>query len=110
MIQKLSSIGGLNLRDGVKMILQRIMTNDVMALMNIKGKRGKIAFGTTAVFKAVIESAIQHFQTTERHTIEAVAQCLKYAPDRRGGGGRKKVFSFSITTLTKLNNLLLQNH
>ena len=30
------------------------MTNDVMALMNIKGKRGKIAFGTTAVFKAVI--------------------------------------------------------
>ena len=28
--------------------------------------------------------------TTERETTEAVAQCLNYEPDRRGGGGRKK--------------------
>ena len=30
------------------------MSHDVMSLMNINGNRGKMAFGSTAVFKAVI--------------------------------------------------------
>ena len=44
----------------------------------------------TPVFFVVAASAVQQFQTTERETTEAVAECLKYTLDRRGGGCRKK--------------------
>lgn len=35
-------------------------------------------------------SAVQQFNATEHTTKEVIAKFLKYAPDRRGGGGRKK--------------------
>ena len=44
----------------------------------------------TTVFFVVAASSVQQFQTTERETIEAVAQCLNCEPDRRRGGGCKK--------------------
>ena len=34
-------------------------------------------------------SLVQHFNITEHESQNAIARVLKYAPDRRGGGGRK---------------------
>ncbi|XP_021372908.1 arginine/serine-rich protein 1-like [Mizuhopecten yessoensis] len=90
-IERLCSVGGLNLKDNVRKIMDRFMTNDVMAGFNMKGNKGKMSFQKTAVFKVVQASVIKTFGTATEHEVDgAIGSCLKYAPDRRGGGGRKK--------------------
>lgn len=44
----------------------------------------------TALFLSIIaESVLTHQPETETSVAVAVAKCLKYAPDRIGGGGRR---------------------
>jgi len=41
-----------------------------------------------SVLVCVTESALTAFNGTESQVLKAVTACLKYAPDRKGGGGR----------------------
>ncbi|XP_014681926.1 PREDICTED: uncharacterized protein LOC106821570 [Priapulus caudatus] len=89
MVASLSKIGGINNKDTAKNILQRLMANDVMSKFNMKGKKGKFAFKGTRIHQAIRESMLKE-GVTEHIIDQDLAYCLKYAPDRRGGGGRKK--------------------
>lgn len=92
MVQKLSAVGGVNLRDNAKRVMEKIMTNEVMSTFNMKGNKGKKSFASTVVFGVVQESIMKTFQTkTEQEVSTAIAVCLKYAPDRCGGGRKKTV-------------------
>ncbi|XP_053385097.1 uncharacterized protein LOC128550310 [Mercenaria mercenaria] len=90
LIQKLSLVGGINVKDNVKRILEKLMSNELMSKFNMKGNRQKMAFEKTGLIKVVQASAMKTFATTEQDVNVAVAGCLKYAPDRRGGTGRVK--------------------
>jgi len=41
-----------------------------------------------SVLVCATESALTAFNGTESQVLQAVTACLKYAPDRKGGGGR----------------------
>ncbi|KAG7160104.1 uncharacterized protein LOC121876632 [Homarus americanus] len=92
MIHHLFSIGGLNIKDSVQKIMGRLMTNDVMAQLNMRGNRGKVAFcKMTNLYNAIIASVRKQFpDATETEVGAVMATTLRYAPDRRGGGGRRK--------------------
>ncbi|XP_052769754.1 uncharacterized protein LOC128209659 [Mya arenaria] len=93
MVQALSAIGGVNVRDNVKNILEKLMSNELISLFNMKGNNNKLSFKSSAICGIVIASAMKtkvKEGMTEHEVMLAVQTCLKYAPDRRGGGGRKK--------------------
>ncbi|XP_061194512.1 serine/threonine-protein kinase PRP4 homolog [Saccostrea echinata] len=88
--QRLSSVGGISARDGTKKILQKVMSNDLMAKFNMKGHKGKEPFAKSQLCEIVKGAVLKRFQATEHDIIQNIAAVLKYAPDRRGGGGRGK--------------------
>ncbi|KAJ7998905.1 hypothetical protein DPEC_G00209820 [Dallia pectoralis] len=90
MKQSLSRVGGNTLRDNVTRVMERVMTNELMSNFNMKGRKGtKKSFLTHTLSKIIIESImITHPYATESAIIRLMANVLKYAPDRRGGGGR----------------------
>ncbi|KAI0211438.1 hypothetical protein LSAT2_003733 [Lamellibrachia satsuma] len=90
MITRLAKIGGINVKDSARKVMQRLLTNDVMALMNMHGNRGKTAFANTKLHGIVKASVLKNQTGTETDIDSAVSACLKYAPDRIGGGGRHK--------------------
>ncbi|XP_030251429.1 uncharacterized protein LOC115568360 isoform X3 [Sparus aurata] len=92
LINGLSRIGGIHLKDNVKRIMEKLMSNDLMSQFNMKGGWGKLAFTKLRLFSVITESVLKtpgREEETEAKISEAVAFCLKYAPDRVGGGGRK---------------------
>ncbi|XP_026094139.1 uncharacterized protein LOC113066474 [Carassius auratus] len=86
----LSKVGGIHLKDNVKRVMEKLMTNEVMARFNMKGGKGKLAFTKLNLYTVVSESVQKTSKETEAYIAAAIAFCLKYAPDRVGGGGRKK--------------------
>ncbi|KAI0240619.1 hypothetical protein LSAT2_008637 [Lamellibrachia satsuma] len=90
MITQLAKIGGINVKDNARKVMQRLLTNDVMALMNMHGNRGKTAFANTKLHGIVKASVLKNQTGTETDIDSAVSACLKYAPDRVGGGGSHK--------------------
>ncbi|XP_039541171.1 uncharacterized protein LOC120488615 [Pimephales promelas] len=91
LINTLSKVGGVHLKDNVKRVMEKLMTNEVMSNFNMKGGKGKLAFTKLRLFTVVTESVQRTTGETEANIAAAVTFCLKYAPDRVGGGGRKKV-------------------
>lgn len=87
---KLMSVGGTDIKDGVKNIMRRVMTNELMSKLNMSGHRGKIPFKDYTIFKVINDVALKAFNGTEKEVKEIVSRTLKYAPDRAGGGGRNK--------------------
>ncbi|KAK6318782.1 hypothetical protein J4Q44_G00099930 [Coregonus suidteri] len=90
MKQFLSRIGGNTLRENVTRVMERLMTNELMSTFNMKGRKGtKKSFLTHSLSKIIIDSImITHPYATESAVMHLMANVLKYAPDRRGGGGR----------------------
>ncbi|XP_057301407.1 uncharacterized protein LOC130635896 isoform X3 [Hydractinia symbiolongicarpus] len=69
----------------------RIMNNEVMSALNMKGKgkSEKVGFARMNLYKAVVETVIKHQKNaTEGEVRACTASILKYAPDRCGGAGR----------------------
>ncbi|KAI0217001.1 hypothetical protein LSAT2_031075 [Lamellibrachia satsuma] len=89
-ITQLAKIGGINVKDNARKVMQRLLTNDVMALMNMHGNRGKTAFANTKLHGIVKASVLKNQTGTETDIDSAVSACLKYAPDRVGGGRSHK--------------------
>lgn len=85
-----AQIGGNDYKDHIKKAMQRCMTNKVMSYMNISGKKNKYAFGGSNYFKLVKEVMMRNYNVTENQVVEATANYLKWAPERKDGGGRKK--------------------
>nr|XP_034316493.1 uncharacterized protein LOC117685971 [Crassostrea gigas] len=88
---KMRLIGGTSLGDLDKNAMKRCMTNGLMAKMNLKGKKGKYAFGNTNICRIIKDGVIQsHPNATEANIFDEMNRFLKYAPGRIGGGGRGK--------------------
>ncbi|XP_052706413.1 serine/threonine-protein kinase PRP4 homolog [Crassostrea angulata] len=87
----LQKIGGTDGTDHMKKAMLRTMTNSYMAGLNMKGKRGKKAFGSSQLYLLIKETVLtSHTQYTESKFNEDLAKLLKYAPERVGGGGRRR--------------------
>nr|XP_034333198.1 serine/threonine-protein kinase PRP4 homolog isoform X4 [Crassostrea gigas] len=87
----LQKIGGTDGTDHMKKAMLRTMTNSYMAGLNMKGKRGKKAFGSSQLYLLIKETVLtSHTQYTESKFNEDFAKFLKYAPERVGGGGRRR--------------------
>ncbi|XP_067271044.1 uncharacterized protein [Pseudorasbora parva] len=88
LITQLSKIGGKNIRDCSTKILDRLMTNSLMAQLNMKGHGSKTAFQCTALYSTMID-AIKKWngKATDHDIYKAVGDHLKHAPGRSGGGG-----------------------
>ncbi|XP_074646578.1 uncharacterized protein LOC141902649 isoform X2 [Tubulanus polymorphus] len=90
LVLRLEKIGGETVANSVLKTMQRVMTNDVMSKFNMKGNRGKRAFEKTNMCLAITESVMKLFSTaTEGMVLKSIGTTLKYAPDRKGGPGRK---------------------
>ncbi|XP_071139292.1 uncharacterized protein [Mytilus edulis] len=85
-----AKIGGSDFGDHIKKSMERLMTNKLMAKMNMSGKVEKYSFGKSNVFKLLKDVIMTKYGVTEQEVSEKAANYLKWAPDRRGGGGRKK--------------------
>ncbi|KAJ8280485.1 hypothetical protein GJAV_G00055140 [Gymnothorax javanicus] len=69
--------------------LLRVLLNEVMALFNRSGNKGKRALMRLQLFSVMRDSVMaSHAHATEAEICAAMASHLKYAPDRRGGAGR----------------------
>ncbi|XP_049446669.1 uro-adherence factor A-like isoform X2 [Epinephelus fuscoguttatus] len=66
------------------------MTNKMMAKMSLRGRSGKVAFMKTHLYKTICDAVFSSFNTTMTKVEEYMSKYLKYAPERMGGGGRKK--------------------
>ncbi|XP_077065757.1 uncharacterized protein LOC143718621 [Siphateles boraxobius] len=56
LITQLSKVGGKNIRDCTTKILDRLMTNNLMSQLNMKGHGSKTAFQSTSLFTTVIDA------------------------------------------------------
>lgn len=85
----LTRIGGNTNAENARRILNKLMTNEVMALFSLKGKKGKRAFEPLNLCTAVRGAVVKTMGCTDVAAEAAIAAGLKYAPDRQGGGGRR---------------------
>ncbi|XP_042610152.1 uncharacterized protein LOC109091630 isoform X6 [Cyprinus carpio] len=86
----LKRLGGVDAADHVKKSMAATMTNKMMAIMSLRGRSGKVAFMKTRLYKIICDAVFSSFDTTTTKVDEYMAKYLKYAPERMGGGGRKK--------------------
>ncbi|XP_052770777.1 cadherin EGF LAG seven-pass G-type receptor 2-like [Mya arenaria] len=100
-VQVLSKIGGVDAKDNVKKIMERLMSNRLIALFSMKGrstKNGeprKLGVQTSSVYEVVKASAFNTYMKeglTDQHIYKYTGDTLKYVPDRHGGGGRKLTY------------------
>ncbi|CAB4003837.1 Hypothetical predicted protein [Paramuricea clavata] len=68
---------------------RKIMSNKVMAGMNMNGNGGKLAFQKRIIYEIITVSVLKNHQGMEDDVYQATPKLFKYAPDRKGGGGRK---------------------
>ncbi|WAR07789.1 hypothetical protein MAR_017747 [Mya arenaria] len=62
-VQALSAIGCVNVRDNVKNILEKLMSNELISLFNMKGNNNKLSFKSSAICGIVID---QEYCDSER--------------------------------------------
>ncbi|XP_051993030.1 uncharacterized protein LOC127651291 [Xyrauchen texanus] len=91
MVSRLVRIGGANLEDCVKNVMKRVLTNRLMATMNMDGSGVKKAFGKTRLCRVIIGAVQQSKPSASEAEIKKyMGSCLRSAPDRCGGMGRQK--------------------
>lgn len=83
-------LGGVDDVDMVKKSMSATLSNGVMAQYNLKGKCGKLPFCKTQLFQVICDAVINTHNTTHTKVLETMSKFLKYAPERMGGGGRKR--------------------
>lgn len=92
-VQQLSRVGGMSVRDCVNKVMNRIMSNALMAKFNMRGggQLEKKAFKATPLYN-IIQDAVKRWSpnATDLEIDVAMAEHLKHAPGRAGGGGYKK--------------------
>ncbi|XP_023930176.1 uncharacterized protein LOC112041349 [Lingula anatina] len=84
-----AGIGGINKCDHTKKAMQRCMTNRVMAGINFSGKKNKFPFGHSNFFKVIKDVMMSRYSCTEKEVTDSIVNYLKWAPERKDGGGRK---------------------
>ncbi|CAL8372043.1 unnamed protein product [Gadus morhua 'NCC'] len=89
LMAQLSKVGGKDIKDCVAKILNRLMTNGLMSHFNMMGHGGKTAFKAMTLY-GVLTAAVKKWseRATDHDIGRAVADQLKHAPGRSGGGGK----------------------
>ena len=75
--------------------MSRTMSVNVMAQLNMDGKtrrceKRKTGFKGSELYNLILNIVTEEFKCTEADVRKKITNILKYAPDRRGGGGRNK--------------------
>ncbi|XP_052087914.1 uncharacterized protein LOC127724953 [Mytilus californianus] len=87
----LRRIGGVDFKDLLKKAMTRMMSNSVMSKMNMKGKKNKVGFVKTKLYRVISGCVMNAYpEITETQLKEELSKFLKYAPERAGGGGRER--------------------
>ncbi|XP_062613764.1 uncharacterized protein LOC134275498 [Saccostrea cucullata] len=75
----------------MKKSMLRTITYSYMAGMNMKGKWGQRAFASSLLYQLIKDAVLSsHKEYTESKFNEDLGKFLKYAPQRLGGGRKKK--------------------
>ncbi|XP_026054618.1 protein SON-like [Carassius auratus] len=91
MVSRLVRIRGADLEDCVKNMMKRVLTNRLMATMNMDGSGVKKAFGKTRLCRVMIGAVQQSKPSASEAEIKKyMGSYLRSAPDRYGGMGRQK--------------------
>ncbi|XP_073713968.1 uncharacterized protein [Misgurnus anguillicaudatus] len=96
MVCKLCQIGGRNLKDSARRMLDRVLKNSLMSQFNMKGGGPllKKAFEKTALFSVIKDAVLNNFpEATELEVKAAIGGHFKQAPGRTGGGGYKSKYN-----------------
>ncbi|KAF8569167.1 hypothetical protein P879_03757 [Paragonimus westermani] len=92
-VHTISSIGGADLSDVVKRILQSLVHNDLAKTINWKGTNGKRNFSSMRL-ASLIKAAVScnGFENTTHESIEKrIQRWFQNAPDRDGGRNRRRL-------------------
>ncbi|KAF8562798.1 hypothetical protein P879_10634, partial [Paragonimus westermani] len=87
-VHSISRIGGTDLRNVVKRILNSLVHNDLAKIINWRGLNGKIKFSTMQLTNAIKDGVIRTaaFEETTGESVEKyVKRRFKNAGDRDGG-------------------------
>jgi len=92
LVKQLSKLGGSTPQDITRNAMHALMTNSLMGMFNMKGKKGaKVAFTKKKICDAIIACVMaNHKEATISVILAKMANVLKYAPDRLDGGGRAR--------------------
>ncbi|XP_073671204.1 uncharacterized protein [Paramisgurnus dabryanus] len=96
MVFKLCQIGGRNLKDSARRMLDRVLKNSLMSQFNMKGGGPllKKAFEKTALFSVIKDAILNNYpEATELEVKSAIGGHFKQAPGRTGGGGYKSKYN-----------------
>jgi len=97
LVEKLMTLGGKSLAETLKNMMRRLLTNQVLAKFNLRGKGNKRSMMSTETYKVLLACTMKrHANSTEVDVKDAMAIILKTAPDRPGGGGRKTTIGINI--------------
>ncbi|XP_031155861.1 uncharacterized protein LOC116049943 isoform X11 [Sander lucioperca] len=92
LVCQLARVGGKDVKDCTHKVMDRLFTNNLMTLFNLKGKgkKDKIGLEDKKLFSA-IKAAVMKWDAaaTEAQIKSAASDHLKHAPGRVGGGGYK---------------------
>ncbi|XP_064462989.1 uncharacterized protein LOC135373872 [Ornithodoros turicata] len=91
---RLARLGGGDLKEVVKIVLDRTMKNEVQALFSIEGRRGKSALKTSPLFSVIISDVQQRLSGLKQDVTDAeiqarVGKYLAGSCDREGGRKRR---------------------
>ncbi|XP_065680963.1 uncharacterized protein LOC124817970 isoform X2 [Hydra vulgaris] len=85
-VSQIAKIGGVNLKDNVKRVIERLLTIELRCLLNMKGQtnstnktKQKLAFSKTKLYRVLVESVSKRYPD-EAGIYEAVKSILKYSP------------------------------
>ncbi|XP_046896215.1 uncharacterized protein LOC124480701 isoform X1 [Hypomesus transpacificus] len=83
MTKFLKLMGGSSIGDAVRRILRKVATNETWSNYSLKGRKGKLPFMGTTLYKIVLRACDEQFPRVSEKEIEAwIGDTLKHAPHR----------------------------
>ncbi|KAG1660097.1 hypothetical protein GQR58_022186 [Nymphon striatum] len=100
----------------LKQFCSTLMTYDTMAAFRLKGRKGKKSFQKLKLYQVIVDAMVDTVKCTEVAAEATISAALKYAPDRRRGGGRSQhgfgfcngLPSLSLNKLAEMANKIME--
>ncbi|XP_069195892.1 uncharacterized protein [Procambarus clarkii] len=90
LVDVLSMLGGQNMKDYVRRIMQRLGTYPLWSQYSLKGRKRKRVFQDLELFHVIIKVCLNSFSDcTERDVQFQISEILKSAPNKPGGNRYK---------------------
>ncbi|KAG1696613.1 hypothetical protein GQR58_006258 [Nymphon striatum] len=109
MINYLALLGGTDIGNSIRRILQKLGTNRLWSLYSLKGKRGKESLmDLRSVFQVIFRACTRNHASTKLSEVELhVAEALKHAPKKKGGTHYKLFIQYNYNILTYHDDIVI---